>query len=58
MSFWTVEDAGPYKKYPNILIRRSLYSALYIYMRLTFEHRIRDSGRFVNRPYESFRLLF
>ncbi|MBQ1213188.1 MAG: hypothetical protein IIX69_07200, partial [Clostridia bacterium] len=22
------------------------------------EHRIRDNGRFVNRPYQSFRLLF
>ena len=29
MSFWTVEDAGPYKKYPNFLMRRSLWGAFF-----------------------------
>ena len=30
MSFWTVEDAGPYKEKSNFLMRRSLYSLFFL----------------------------
>ena len=37
MSFWTVEDAGPYKEKSNFLMRTSLFAYLgsYSHIRLT-----------------------
>ena len=30
MSFWTVGDAGPYKENGNFLMRRSLFTVLFV----------------------------
>ena len=38
MLFWTVEDAGPYKKYPNFLMRTSLLA-------LSFSHVVLSVGQ-------------
>ena len=32
MSFWTVEDAGPYKEKSNFLMRTTLLSGFYFYL--------------------------